>query len=84
MAISDWRSSSSWQEKEKWQMTPPEICPIANRRHEKIPIDRIQVVNSRLRDEEQLRINVQSINQTGLMLPIRVNDKFLPKSECPS
>src|SRR5579872_6118493 len=59
----------------------PEICPMANRRFQMVPIDRIKVINSRLREEEQFQMNVQSIDHTGLMMPIRVNDKFLSKTE---
>lgn len=58
-------------------MKNSEICPMKDRRYAEIAIDRIKVINSRLRDEEQFQMNVQSIDQTGLLMPIRVNDKFL-------
>lgn len=61
-------------------MTIPDICPMSDRRYEKIPIDQIKVINSRLREEHQFQMNVQSIEQTGMQMPIRVNDKFLSKS----
>ena len=56
------------------------ICPISERRYEEIPIDRVKVINSRSRDQEQFDMNVESINSVGLLKPIRVNDKFLGNS----
>lgn len=56
------------------------IIPISERRYERIPIDKIKVINSRMRDAKQLAMNVESIDKTGLMKPIRVNDKFLARS----
>ncbi|TWU54894.1 putative chromosome-partitioning protein ParB [Rubripirellula tenax] len=53
------------------------ICPIADRRYEDVPIDKVKVINSRNRDQEQFDMNVESIGGVGLMKPIRVNDKFL-------
>lgn len=53
------------------------ICPIAQRRYEDVPIDKVKVINSRNRDQEQFDMNVESIDSVGLMKPIRVNDKFL-------
>ncbi|TWU38668.1 putative chromosome-partitioning protein ParB [Novipirellula aureliae] len=53
------------------------ICPIAERRYEDVPIDKVKVINSRNRDQEQFDMNVESIEGVGLMKPIRVNDKFL-------
>lgn len=53
------------------------ICPIAQRRYEDVPIDKVKVINSRNRDQEQFDMNVESIEGVGLMKPIRVNDKFL-------
>lgn len=58
----------------------PHIVPIEKRRYEKIPLKKIKVINSRNRDKEQFEMNVESIGQTGLLKPIRVNDKFLPRS----
>ena len=56
------------------------ICPIAHRRYEDVPIDKVKVINSRNRDQEQFDMNVESIDSVGLMKPIRVNDKFLESS----
>ena len=58
----------------------PEIVPIKRRRYEEIPIEKIKVINSRDRDKEQFEMNVESIDQVGLLKPIRVNDKFLQRS----
>lgn len=56
------------------------ICPIAKRRYEEIPIDKVKVINSRNRDSEQFEMNVESIDSVGLMKPIRVNDRYLESS----
>jgi ParB family transcriptional regulator, chromosome partitioning protein len=53
------------------------ICPMAHRRYEEVPIAKVKVINSRNRDKEQFDMNVESIESVGLMKPIRVNDKFL-------
>lgn len=53
------------------------IRPISERRYEDVPIDKVKVINSRNRDQEQFDMNVESIGGVGLMKPIRVNDKFL-------
>lgn len=45
-----------------------------------IPVDKIKVINSRKRDEQQFALNVQSIEANGQLKDIRVNDKFLAKS----
>jgi ParB family chromosome partitioning protein len=58
----------------------PEIQPIRERRYEKIPVDKVKVINSRDREQEQFEMNVESIEQIGLLKPIRVNDKFLERS----
>jgi ParB family transcriptional regulator, chromosome partitioning protein len=58
----------------------PEIQPIQDRRYEKNPVDKIKVINSRDREQDQFEMNVVSIEQLGLLKPIRVNDKFLGKS----
>lgn len=60
-----------------------EAAPIVlmkNRRRAMIPIDKIKVINSRTRDEEQFAMNVQSIDAVGQMKDIRVNDKFLART----
>jgi ParB family chromosome partitioning protein len=50
-----------------------------DRRREMIPVDKIKVINSRTRDQEQFDLNVQSIDAIGQIKDIRVNDKFLAK-----
>lgn len=57
-----------------------DICPISRRRYEEIPIDKVKVINSRSRDQDQFEMNVTSIDSVGLLKPIRVNDKFLESS----
>lgn len=58
----------------------PEIMPIRDRRYEEIPVDKVKVINSRNRDKEQFDMNIESIDNTGLLKPIRVNDKFLERN----
>ncbi len=60
-------------------MTTASIVLMKDRRREMIPIDKIKVINSRLRDEAQFALNVQSIGANGQLKDIRVNDKFLVK-----
>ena len=57
-------------------MEIPIIVPFMDRRYLKILIDKIKVINPRNRDEEQFQMNVQSIDNNGMLMPIRVNDKF--------
>jgi ParB family chromosome partitioning protein len=57
-----------------------EIVPMALRRYEAIPVEKIKVINPRNRDAEQFAMNVESIDHLGLMKPIRVNDKFLERT----
>jgi len=57
-----------------------EITPFHERRYQEIPIDKVKVVNSRNRDQEQFDMNVESIDHVGLLKPIRVNDKFVERS----
>ena len=56
------------------------ILLMKDRCREMIPVDKIKVINSRKRDEQQFALNVQSIEANGQLKDIRVNDKFLPKS----
>lgn len=56
------------------------IVLMKDRRREMIPVDKIKVINSRKRDEQQFALNVQSIEANGQLKDIRVNDKFLVKS----
>jgi len=60
--------------------TVPDILPMRQRRYEEIQIDRIKVINSRNREQEQFEMNAQSINEVGLLKPIRINDKFVERS----
>jgi len=60
-------------------MVQASIRLMKDRRREMIPIDKIRVMNSRTRDEEQFALNVQSIDAVGQIKDIRVNDKFLTK-----
>ena len=45
-----------------------------------VPVEKIKVINPRMRDEEQFKMNVQSIENNGMLMPIRVNDRFLEKT----
>jgi ParB family transcriptional regulator, chromosome partitioning protein len=56
------------------------ITPFRDRRYQEIPIDKVKVVNSRNRDQEQFDMNVESIDHVGLLKPIRVNDKFFDRN----
>ena len=56
------------------------ILLMKDRRREMIAVDKIKVINSRKRDEEQFALNVQSIEANGQLKDIRVNDKFLARS----
>jgi ParB family chromosome partitioning protein len=56
------------------------ICLIAKRRYEEVPIEQVKVINSRNRDSEQFEMNVESIDSVGLLKPIRVNDRYLESS----
>lgn len=58
----------------------PDIIPMNQRRYEEIPIDKVKVINSRDRDAEQFDMNVESIDNVGLLKPIRVNERFLERS----
>ncbi len=58
-----------------------EIMPFQARRYEAIPVAKIKVINARNRDQEQFDMNVESIGNNGLLKPIRVNDKFLERTE---
>ena len=60
----------------------PEIVPIQERRYEKIPLDKIKVINSRTRDKEQFEMNVESIDHVGLLKPIRVNESSCRAAAC--
>ncbi len=57
-----------------------DILPFRQRRYEEVPIDKIKAINSRNWDQEQFEMNVESIDQVGLLKPIRVNDKFVERT----
>ena len=61
-------------------MEIPDILLMKDRRYLVIPIEKIKVINPRIRNEEQFQLNVQSIDNNGMLMPIRVNDKFLEKT----
>ena len=61
-------------------MDIPDILAMKDRRYLMISVDKIKVINPRIRDEEQFQMNVQSIDNNGMLMPIRVNDKFLEKT----
>jgi|GEM_PF-1983441 len=50
------------------------------RRFAQIPVDMIEVINSRYRDEERFQETVKSIAELGLYKPIRVNEHRLKKT----
>lgn len=56
------------------------ILLMKDRRREMVAVDKIKVINSRNRDEQQFALNVQSIEAIGQLKDIRVNDRFLAKS----
>lgn len=47
-----------------------------DRRYEVLPVDQIVVLNSRDRDQDQFSDNVKSIETTGLLKPVLVNERF--------
>lgn len=47
-----------------------------DRRYEVLPVDQIIVLNSRDRDQEQFSDNVKSIETSGLLKPVLVNERF--------
>ena len=57
-----------------------DIVPFGRRRYQDVPIAKIKVINSRNREQDQFDMNVQSIEQVGLLKPIRINDKFLERT----
>jgi ParB family transcriptional regulator, chromosome partitioning protein len=61
-------------------MEIPDILAMKDRRFMMIPIEKTKVINPRIRDEEQFQMNVQSIENNGMLMPIRVNDKFLERT----
>ena len=56
------------------------IVPFHERNYEMVPVEKIRVINSRNREKDQFDMNVQSIDQVGLLKPIRVNSRFVSKT----
>ena len=56
------------------------ITPMADRKYEMIPIDSIEVLNSRNRDRLQFDRNIRSIKSVGLLKPVVVNDRRFEKT----
>src|SRR5208283_463644 len=65
---------------ERTPMEIPDILPMKDRRYLMVLTEKIKVINPRIRNEEQFQLNVQSIDNNGMLMPIRVNDKFLEKT----
>ena len=61
-------------------METVEIRKMAQRDYRLIPVDQIEVVNSRNREKQQFQENVRSINEVGLYKPIMVNKRNLPST----
>ena len=59
--------------------TAAQIVPMAERKYKLVPLDKIQVLNSRSRDKSQFDNNVSSIESIGLLKPIVVNERSLEK-----
>ena len=65
---------------ERTLMETPDILPMKDRRYLMVPTEKIKVINPRIRNEDQFQLNVQSIDNNGMLMPVRVNDKFLEKT----
>lgn len=61
-------------------MNSTQIIPMSERRYELIPVDQIEVLNSRNRDKTQFEENVRSIKEVGLLKPVVVNARRLEKT----
>ena len=51
-----------------------------NRRYEYVPLDKIEVLNYRNRDEGQFSENVRSIEAVGLLKPVVLNERHLQET----
>lgn len=60
-------------------MFAAQIVPMAERKYQLVPIDKIRVLNSRTRERAQFDDNVRSIETIGLLKPIVVNERDLEK-----
>jgi ParB family chromosome partitioning protein len=56
------------------------VIPMKDRNWLEIPINRIKVLNSRSRDKEQFSRNIRSIRDRGLLKPILLNERYVPKT----
>jgi len=56
------------------------VTPMADRKYQMVPVDKIVVLNSRNRDKRQFAENVRSIDEVGLRKPIVVNGRGFEKS----
>jgi ParB family chromosome partitioning protein len=56
------------------------IVPMAQRNYQMIPVEKITVLNSRSREEQQFAENVRSIEEIGLLKPIVVNARNFQKT----
>jgi ParB family chromosome partitioning protein len=56
------------------------IVPFHERDYQLVPIEKVKVINSRIREKDQFDMNVQSIDKVGLLKPIRVNSRFVSKT----
>lgn len=57
-------------------MRTPTLRLMKDRRYEFVPIDQIEVLNSRRRDQEQFAENVRSIRDVGLLKPVMLNERY--------
>lgn len=57
-----------------------QLVPFKDRRYAEIPVEKVKVINSRNRESDQFDMNTESIEQIGLLKPIRVNDRFLERT----
>ena len=51
-----------------------------DRRYQLLPVDRIVVLNSRNREQEQFGENMKSIRSVGLLKPVLVNERFVQET----
>lgn len=56
-------------------MFSAEIVPMAERQYRMVPLEEIEVLNSRNRERRQFDDNVRSIKSVGLLKPIVVNER---------
>jgi ParB family chromosome partitioning protein len=61
-------------------MQQPPIRTMEERDYQMIPVNKVNVVNSRQRDRKQFEENIRSINDVGLYKPILVNKRNLDET----